>query len=176
MVRIELWITQQHGRAWSYSSGCLALDSAWNVQIHQAKLLHSDRHLPLYIECKPKRNCHAHWFLVPTQQPRTMFSKGVMSGHLMGHEMSGMMLVLAATLQTTRGRNLILTTARGQQKQFFANQKFVRDWSMLIETQLQFECWLLMPAIQVQSAKRAQNKVKEVMMMGKQIGKQKTKA
>ena len=105
------------------------------------------------------------------EKPRTMFTKGVMAGKLMGHEMSGMMLVLAATLRSSRGRNLILTTARGQQKQFFANHKFIRDWSMLIETQLQFETWLMMPEMQVESVKHAVTKVKEVMGLTKLVGK-----
>ena len=41
--------------------------------------------------------------------PRTKFSKGVQKGVLMAHEMSGAMLVLAATLRSKQGRDAILS-------------------------------------------------------------------
>jgi len=104
-------------------------------------------------------------------KPRTRFSKGVMKGKLMGHEMSGMMLVLAATLRSQRGRKLILDTARGKQKDFFANEKFITDWSMLIETQLQFEAYLTLPELNVATVERLKIKILELMGMEKQIAK-----
>lgn len=103
--------------------------------------------------------------------PRTRFSRGVMAGKLMGHEMSGMMLVLASVLRCSRGRNLLLDTARGKQKDFFCDNSFITDWIMLIETQLQFEAWLCLPELQVKSVERAKTKVLELMGMSKQIAK-----
>jgi hypothetical protein len=35
--------------------------------------------------------------------PQTRFSKGIIKGKLMGHEMTGLMLVLLATLRSTKG-------------------------------------------------------------------------
>ena len=105
------------------------------------------------------------------ERPRTSFSKGVKQGKLMGHEMTGMMLVLAASLRSSKGRSLVLDTARGKQKGFFANEGFLNDWIMLIETQLQFEAWLSLPELKVASVERARLKVKELMGMSKVIGK-----
>ena len=42
--------------------------------------------------------------------PRTMFSKGVKQGKLMGHEMTGLLLILATTLRSTGGRNAFLVS------------------------------------------------------------------
>lgn len=103
--------------------------------------------------------------------PRTSFNKGVTKGKLMAHEMSGMMLVLTATLRSTKGRNMITDTARGKQKDFFVDESFITDWIMLIETQLQFEAWLKLPSMEVAKVERAKTKVKELMSMTKNIGK-----
>ncbi len=104
-------------------------------------------------------------------KPPTSFSRGVNTGKLSGHEMSGMILVLTATLRCTQGRRAILEEARGNQKDFFPNSNFVRDWIMLLETQLQFESWLKSPQLTVQAVERAKTKVCELMGMIKQVGK-----
>jgi len=48
--------------------------------------------------------------------PRTTFSRRLNTGGLGGHEMTGMMLCLTATLRSAAGRNQIMTNARGRQK------------------------------------------------------------
>jgi len=102
--------------------------------------------------------------------PRTSFPTGVMVGQLRGHEMTGMIIVMTAMLRCTAGRKAI-NNARGQQKSFFPNEYYVRDWIMLLETQLQFEQWLKLPEMEVAAVERAQLKVCELMGMIKRVGK-----
>ena len=104
-------------------------------------------------------------------RPRTMFSKGVQKGKLMGHEMTGVLLVLAVTLRCTRGRRYILEEARGKQKQFLPDERFIMDWIQLLETMLQFGQWLLQDEMDVSTVERAKVKLREYMNMTKRIGK-----
>ena len=60
--------------------------------------------------------------------PRTMFSKGVQKGKLMGHKMVGVILVLVVTLHCTRGRKCILEEAQGKQTENLPDERFIRDW------------------------------------------------
>ena len=103
--------------------------------------------------------------------PLTDFSRGFSTGKLCGHEMSGMMLVLSATLRSTTGINAILSEATAQQKIYFKNDKFIRDWSLLAETQLQFEQWLKLKEMPVADVECACTKVRELMSIFKVIGK-----
>ena len=105
------------------------------------------------------------------QVPRTSCTKGVQKGMLMGHEMSGLMLVLVATLRCTKGRNLILQEARGKQKEFLPDEYFIRDWIMCIEMLLQFSEWMKSPELQVDHVERAKLKVKELLNLSKVVGK-----
>jgi hypothetical protein len=100
-----------------------------------------------------------------------MFSKGIQKGKMMGHEMSGVILVLVATLRSTRGRRFILEEARGKQKEFMPDDNFITDWIKLLETQLQFEQWLSRPELNVASVMRAKTKIREYMNMTKVIAK-----
>ena len=103
--------------------------------------------------------------------PRTTFNRGIQGGKLMAHEMSGVILVLNATLRSTEGRELILNTARGDAKKHFPNEAAVARWIMLLEAQLQMEAWLREPEHDVESIKRADTKFREYMNMCKRVQK-----
>ena len=104
--------------------------------------------------------------------PRTKFTNGVMKGKLTGHEKSGMMLVLAAALRSTKGRKLLLEDSKNIKKQeFFPDEEFVDDWLMLVETQLEWEQWLKKDRLYVDEVKRSNNKVREILAMNKVVGK-----
>ena len=107
--------------------------------------------------------------------PRTKFTRGVMKGKLMAHEFSGIMLVLAASLRSSKGRKAILEpdSKTKAQMEFFPNAGWVYDWIMLLETQLQFLSWLQLPSMLVTDVKRMDKKVRELMEMTKQVGKRK---
>ena len=103
--------------------------------------------------------------------PRTNFSKGLRKGKLMAHEMSGLLLVLIATIRCTEGRRLLLTESRGNQREFLGERGLVKNWVMLLETMLQWEAWLKLPRISVFDVERAEVKVRELMKLEKEIGK-----
>ena len=102
--------------------------------------------------------------------PRTMFRGGVREGLLQAHHMSGIMIVLALCLRSTQGRDLLLNTSRGAQKEFFNTAQQVRDWSHLVETLLMFERWLKKDEFDPNLVNRAKVKVKEVMCMVRTVG------
>ncbi len=99
--------------------------------------------------------------------PRTKFTKGVQKGTLMAHEMTGLMLVLVATLRSFTGRSAILDANNDN----FSNQDAISAWIMLLEVQLQFEAWLKKPEMEVDIVFRLKTKVRELMLMIKLIGK-----
>lgn len=103
--------------------------------------------------------------------PRTTFSRGAVDGVLMGHEMTGFMLLLSLAIRCTKGQNTLLLQSRGKQKEFLGHMAYLRDWQVLVETQLQFEAWLRLPKMEVADIERSRVKVCEVMNMTKQIGK-----
>ena len=57
--------------------------------------------------------------------PRTRFTDGIRGGKMQANEMSGLILLLALTLRSTAGRNLLLTKAHGQQKKHFPDEASV---------------------------------------------------
>lgn len=105
--------------------------------------------------------------------PRTRFSKGVKKGKLMAHEMSGVILVMLAAISTKKGQQILLNTSTGKAKANFATEGHVQDWSMLMETTLQFEAWMKQPEIRVYDIRRLKTKVREYMAMQKHIGRRK---
>ena len=92
--------------------------------------------------------------------PRTLSNRGVQAGKVMAHEMTGVVVVMTAILRSTRGRNAILSLARGQQKEFFADEGFIRQWIMFLETQLQLGAWLQLREMRVDLVERAKTKIK----------------
>ena len=103
--------------------------------------------------------------------PRTTFNRGIQGGKVMGHEMTGLLLVLTLTLRCTKGRDAILNMARGDQKKYFADESDIRNWIMLLEAQLQYESWAKEETMEVELVKRAKIKMKEYMDMCKLVQK-----
>ena len=103
--------------------------------------------------------------------PRTNFSWGIQKGKLTAQEMTGLILVLLATIRTRAGTNCLLTNCRGNQKKFFGKVEYIQDWVLLLETQLQWNAWLSLPEISVYDIRRSKTKVREILKMEKRIGK-----
>jgi hypothetical protein len=103
--------------------------------------------------------------------PRTKFKGGIRSGYLQGHHFTGVILILACTIRTTRGRNIMKNLARGAQLAFFPDENWVQDWLLLLETQLEFEQWLKLPVMSVETVHRLRTKVREFMALTKRVGK-----
>ena len=106
--------------------------------------------------------------------PRTNFSKGIVKGKLMANEMTGLILILCAVLRCRRGRTLLLTESRGNQKELLGDLAKIKDWIMLLESMLQLEAWLKQPTIPVFEIERFEVKVRELMSLEKVIGKRTT--
>jgi hypothetical protein len=107
-------------------------------------------------------------------KPRTTFSQGVQEGKLMAHEMRGVLLVIAASLRTTKGRNLLMKDAPNgsKAKAKLGNIARIREWIELIELWLYFDAWLLKTdGHSVHHLGLLKNKVKELMQMEKAVGK-----
>ena len=70
------------------------------------------------------------------------------------------------------GKEILLEDAKHLKKQaFFPNKKWVDDWLMNCETQLQWEQWLKKDSFSVEEVKRSGTKFREIMSMNKIIGK-----
>ena len=103
--------------------------------------------------------------------PRTKFTSGIIKGKLMAHEHTGLILVMAAAMRSTKGRNILLNETWGKQADFFPEQSWIEDWLLMLETHLQQEAWMKCSSLPVQQVKRHKMKVKEVMNMTKIVGK-----
>ena len=101
--------------------------------------------------------------------PRTTFNRGVQAGKVMGHEMTGLLLVLTLTLRCTKGRETILKLARGDQKKYFPDESAINNWIMLLEAQLQYEAWAKEEKMEVALVERVKTKMREYMNMCKLV-------
>ena len=51
------------------------------------------------------------------------------------------------------------------------NESYLRDWVLLVETQLQLEQWMALPEMDVYTVEQAKTKFRELIGMIKQVGK-----
>ena len=68
--------------------------------------------------------------------PKTNFSKGIQKGKLMAKEFRGVLLIMAAVVHSTDGRSLL------KKRRLMGGEDGITDWSMLIETLLEWEAFL----------------------------------
>ena len=69
-------------------------------------------------------------------KPETNFSKGISQGKLMGLQYRGVLLIMAAVLRSSKGRELLMKRKR------FGKKEGLKDWSMLVELLLEWEAYL----------------------------------
>jgi hypothetical protein len=84
----------------------------------------------------------------------------------MAHEMTGLILVLIATLRSTAGMSTIL--AAGCEN--FPDQDAISAWIMMAELQLQFEAYLKLRIMSVGTVIRLHTKIRELMALIKAVG------
>jgi hypothetical protein len=99
-------------------------------------------------------------------KPRTKFGKGILKGKLMAKEFTGVLLVMAAILRSTAGR-AILKSAR---KRNYKEEWLIRDWTLLVETLLQWEAYLNLPQMEKKHLQRLKRKHKFLMYLLKKVG------
>ena len=97
--------------------------------------------------------------------PRKNFDNGVREGLLQAHHMTGVMLIMAFAVRSSKGRHMLQHLGHGDNKANFATSQKIRDWSKCLEMLLMFEQWLNQDELKAKSVERAKVKVKEVMAM-----------
>ena len=96
--------------------------------------------------------------------PLTRFANGIKRGKLMAQEYPGILLCMAATLRSTRGRAALM-----QKKANFGTFEMLRDWSQLVETLLQWERWLRSEEMEKRHVKAAKEKHKWILYLVKKV-------
>ena len=98
--------------------------------------------------------------------PKTKFANGLQKGKLMAKEYSGVLLILAAILRSTHGRELLIA----KNSSTFAQDNGVDDWLMLVETLLMWEAWLKSDKMERKHVRRSRKKHLYIMYMIRRIG------
>jgi hypothetical protein len=102
--------------------------------------------------------------------PRVAFNDGIRQGKMQGFEMCGVILLLTLALRSRAGRNLILDTAYGKQKNFFGHEDNIKNWIKMLESHLMFEKWLRKEEFDVVVLERAKTKIKDFLQFTKDVG------
>jgi hypothetical protein len=90
--------------------------------------------------------------------PKCKFGEGILKGgKLMAKEYRGVLLVIAAVLRSTKGREMLRT------KKNFAKDFLLNDWLLLVETLLEWEAYLCEPRMEVRHVKRLVKKHRFIM-------------
>ena len=93
----------------------------------------------------------------------TNFTKGIMEGKLMAKDYRGVLLNMAACLQSQEGQNLLL------KRRHFRNHGVIQDWILLLETLLEWEAYLHEPRMQRKHLQRLRKKHQVLMYLIKKV-------
>jgi hypothetical protein len=85
----------------------------------------------------------------------------------MAKEFTGVLLVMSAIFRSKAGQELLLSG----RKRFFPNRTYIQDWTLLVETLLQWEQWLKSDEMTKFHVQRFKKKRKYIMFLIKKIGK-----
>ena len=97
--------------------------------------------------------------------PKTSFAKGIFEGKLTGKEYTGVLLLIAAILQTAKGRSILKSVRKGH----FKEDWLVQDWILLVETLLEWEAFMKLDKISISHAKRLKRKHSFIMYLLKKV-------
>ena len=97
--------------------------------------------------------------------PKTKFAKGIQKGKIMAKEYSGVMLVMAAIIQSSMGRKLL----KEARTPHFKEDYLIHDWQLAIETVLEWEAFLKLDEMNLFHVKRLKRKHKYVMYLIKKV-------
>ena len=101
------------------------------------------------------------------KKPRTNFANGIKKGKLTAKEYTGVLLLMATVLRSSRGRE-ILTASRNRN---FREEWLVKDWVLLIETLLVWEAYLKQDQMQKIHVHRMQKKNRYILYLMKNVAK-----
>jgi len=97
--------------------------------------------------------------------PYTNFTKGIQEGKLMAKRFRGVLLVMAATLRSTKGRELLFA------KRKFKKDAGLSDWVLLVETLLEWEAYLCQKEMRRDDVVRLEKKHRVIMYIMKTVAK-----
>ena len=97
--------------------------------------------------------------------PYTNFTKGIQAGRLMAKRFRGVLLVMAATLRSTKGRELLFA------KRKFKKDAGLSDWVLLVETLLEWEAYLCQKEMRRDDIVRLEKKHRVIMYIMKTVAK-----
>ena len=95
--------------------------------------------------------------------PNTSFSKGIQEGKFMATQYRGIMLVLAAILRSSKGRDL------PRKKKRFKQEERLEDWLTLVEMLLEWEAHLCLKQMKKEHVKKLGRKHRYIMCMMKNV-------
>ena len=98
-------------------------------------------------------------------RPKTNFAKGIFAGKIMGKEFLGVLLLIAAILQTEKGKQLLNSVRGGNFKEDFQRN----DWALLVESLLQWEAYLKQDQMEHRHVVRLKKKHQFLMFVLKRI-------
>ena len=97
--------------------------------------------------------------------PKTQFGNGIQKGKLMGKEMTGVLLLLAAVLQTSAGKKILKSGKNSK----FKRDIVYEDWVLLLETLLQWEAYLTQDRMEKKHLPKLEKKNRYVMYLIKKV-------
>ena len=97
--------------------------------------------------------------------PKANFSKGIQKGKLTAKEYRGVLLVMAALVHSSKGRDLLKKRKR------MGGENGLTDWSMLIELLLEWEAYLNLKKMLKSDVKRLKTKMKYLMYLLRNVAK-----
>ena len=95
--------------------------------------------------------------------PDTNFGEGIRVGRLMARNYRGVLLIIAAVLRSTKGKELM------GNKRKMKSETTKADWLLLVETLLQWEAYLNEPKMRIDDVKRMKRKHKYLMYLIKKV-------
>ena len=100
--------------------------------------------------------------------PNTNFAKGIQKGKLMARDFRGVLLIMAAVLRSTQGRELLF------QRRKFGREEGLRDWTLLVELMLEWEAYLGERKMRRSHVKRLAKKHRFIMYIMKCVARRTT--
>lgn len=97
--------------------------------------------------------------------PNTNFSKGIQKGKLMARDYRGVLLILAAVLRSTKGRDLLFKRKK------LGGKNGLRDWTLLVELMLEWEGYLCEKSMKKKDVKRLAKKHRFIMYIMRAVAK-----
>ena len=95
--------------------------------------------------------------------PKCKFKEGIRKGKLMAKEFRGILLVIAAVLRSSKGRELLKTNKN------FDNDVYLKDWTILVEMLLEWEAFLNEPEMDFKHVMKLNRKNRYLMYVMKKV-------